>query len=136
MINQPLKPVKTPVIPKRVLTGMAVSVSPCVITLPAIPAYGRYLAVVTGWFGNSGDRAYAWYLVDYFKAATSSAVGAAQQLGATILTPGQQTSAMTLSAPSAAGVMTVTLTSTRGNSQGNASVELVELSGLAAQLAV
>ena len=135
-LDLPLKPTRTPIIPKNTLKGSATSGSPVTITLPAIPAYGRYLAVVTGWHGNNGDRAYAWYFVDYYKAATSSAVGVAQQFGTTTVTPGQQVSAIALSAPNSSGVMTVTITSSRGNAQGNATVELIELSGLVAQTQV
>jgi hypothetical protein len=125
-----------PGVNKYTLKGATTSTSPCAIALPAIPDYGRFLAVVTGWFGNNGDRAYAWYFVDYYKAATSSVALSSQQFGTTTLTPGQQTTGLTLSAPNSSGVMTATLTSTRGNSEGRATVELIELSNLFDQYAI
>lgn len=122
-----------PGVAKLILDGNATGTSPLAITMPAIPTYGRYLALVTGWFGNNGDRGYAWFLVDYYKAATSNAVMGVQQIGSTTLTSGQQLTALSMAGVATTGVLTVTLTSTRGSSQGKARVELYELSNLADQ---
>lgn len=126
----------TPGLAKTVLTGTATGVGPLAVALSAIPAYGRFLAVVTAWHGNEGDRAYAWYLVDYYKAATSNAALASQQIGATTTTPGQMITGLTLSAPSSTGVITATIATTRGSSPGKVQVELFELSGLMDQFTV
>lgn len=125
-----------PGVKRQTLSGTGTGVSPLAVTLPAISAYGLYLAVVTGWFGNNGDRGYAYYLVTYYKAATSSAALSSQQIGSTVLTPGQQLTALSLAAPNSSGVMVATMTSTRGSSQGNVQVELFEISGAQAQYAL
>ena len=119
-----------PGIAKTILNGSATGAGPLAVAMPAIPAYGRYFAVVTAWHGNDGDRAYAWYLVDYYKAATSNAALAAQQIGATTTTPGQMITGLTLGAPTSTGVMTATIATTRASSAGKVQVELFELSGV------
>lgn len=121
---------------KTILNGAATGAGPLAVALPAIPAYGRYFAVVTAWHGNDGDRAYAWYLVDYYKAATSNAALASQQIGATTTTPGQMITGLTLSAPTSTGVLTATIATTRASSAGRVQVELFEMSGLTDQLTV
>lgn len=135
-MQTPYDPTQPPGVARTVLNATATGTSPLAVTMPAIPAYGLYLATVTGWFGNNGDRGYAYYLVTYYKAATSNAALSSQQIGSTVLTPGQQLTALALSAPTSAGVLTVTLTSTRGSSQGNVQVELAELSSLLDQYGV
>lgn len=125
-----------PGINKTVLNAGATGTSPLAVALPVIPAYGRYLAVVTGWFGNNGDRGYAWFLVDYYKASTSNAVLAVQQIGTTTVTSGQQLTGLAMTGVASTGVLTVTLTSTRGSNQGNAQVELFELSSVLEQYGV
>lgn len=120
---------------KVTLNGTATSTSPCVITMPAIPAYGVYLATVTAWHGHSGDRAIAAYLVTYYKNPNANAMLSAQLVGSPVFPTSQLMTGMTLGAPNSSGVMAVTITTTRGNSQGKAQVELIELSSVADQYA-
>jgi hypothetical protein len=109
-----------------------VSTSPAAITLQ-LPEQGIYLGTFSAWFGTQNDRAIAVAVVKWYSYSSGFVLGTDILGGVDLLA---QATGLTLSDPTTAGVITATVSSTRGNSEVRCAMNLRLLSSVADQYAI
>jgi hypothetical protein len=110
-----------PGIARTDLTSVTVSTSPADFAFQ-LPTQGIYLATVSAWFAGPHHRASGVFVLKWC-AADVNWVRGADLLGAVDIA-GNQISALTVSDPTTSGAFTVTVTSSAGNSEARAVVNL------------
>lgn len=114
------------------LRATTVSTSPAAFNL-TLPAQGAWLVTATTWFGTQNDRAMLNAILHWYRYSGSWML-AAIPLGSPTLI-GLATG-LTISAPTSGGVVTVTATSSRGNSGVAAGLDGILLSSASDQASV